>query len=211
MNIKAFCFNPFYENTYILSNAEKEAWIIDPGCFDRDEQIEIETYLEDSNLQLTRLLLTHAHIDHILGLDYIFKKYGLKAELHKGEQEVLESASYVSQIYDVPFTPAPYNETYLVDNQVLDFGNEKLICVFTPGHSPASLSYYSKEHNFAIAGDVLFDGSIGRTDLPGGDFDTLISSIKTRLFPLGDQVMIYPGHGAATTIGQERLTNPFLN
>ncbi|MBK8485747.1 MAG: MBL fold metallo-hydrolase [Saprospiraceae bacterium] len=211
MNIKAFCFNPFYENTYILSNAEKEAWIIDPGCFDRDEQIEIETYLEDSNLQLTRLLLTHAHIDHILGLDYIFKKYGLKAELHKGEQEVLESASYVSQIYDVPFTPAPYSETYLVDNQVLDFGNEKLICVFTPGHSPASLSYYSKEHNFVSGGDVLFDGSIGRTDLPGGDFDTLISSIKTRLFPLGDQVMIYPGHGAATTIGQERLTNPFLN
>lgn len=211
MDIKAFCFNPFYENSYILSNEEKEAWIIDPGCSNKSEESELEDYLTENGFNLSRVLLTHAHIDHILGLNFIYKRYGLKAEFHIGELTVMNSATTVAMMYGIPYINAPHIETYIIDNQILKFGNEELICLLTPGHSPASLCYYNIKDRIIIGGDVLFEGSIGRTDLPGGDYNTLISSIRNRLLILPNDVTVYPGHGGLTTIGQEKLSNPFLN
>lgn len=211
MHIKSFCFNPFSENTYILYNDALEGILIDPGCSNAAEREELKNFINVTGISLKRLLLTHAHIDHILGLSFIYQQYGLLAELHFGEVSVFESADFIAKMYGVPYEKTTYSTNYLVDNQLINLGTEQLSCILAPGHSPASLCFYHKEKNFVIAGDVLFDGSIGRTDLPGGNHDTLITSIKTRLYPLGNQVMVYPGHGGATTIGQERLTNPFLN
>ena len=211
MHIKSFCFNPFSENTYILYNDELDAIVIDPGCSNSAEQTTLDTFIKDYGLNPKRLLLTHAHIDHILGLAFIYEHYGLLAEFHIGELPVMESADHVAKMYGIPYRKSKFSNSYLTDNQEITFGNAKLACILTPGHSPASLCFYNSEDNFIIAGDVLFEGSIGRTDLPGGNYDTLITSIKTRLYPLGNHVMVYPGHGGATTIGQEKLTNPFLN
>lgn len=211
MHIKSFCFNPFSENTYILYNDALDGIVIDPGCSNTSERMELKNFISDSGISLKRLLLTHAHIDHILGLAFIYEQYGLQAELHFGEVAVYESAEFIAKMYGVAYEKTKYSTNYLVDNQLINLGNDVLKCILTPGHSPASLCFYHTEKNFVIAGDVLFEGSIGRTDLPGGNFDTLITSIKSRLYPLGNQVMVYPGHGGATTIGQEKLTNPFLN
>lgn len=211
MNIKAFCFNPFYENTYILYEDHGEAWIFDPGCSNRQEERDLSAFINDNKLILTRLLLTHAHIDHILGLNFIFREYSLLPELHNLEEQVYNSAMQVAQIYGIPFDGTPKLGSYIIDNQVIKFGNQNVLCILTPGHSPGSVSFFLKEEKILISGDVLFEGSIGRTDLPGGDYNTLIYSIKSRLYPLGNDVIVYPGHGGLTTIGQEKLTNPFLN
>ncbi|MEI2696665.1 MAG: MBL fold metallo-hydrolase [Saprospiraceae bacterium] len=211
MHIKSFCFNPFSENTYILYNDALDGIVIDPGCSNTSERLELKRFISDTRITLKRLLLTHAHIDHILGLSFVAEQYGLLAELHSGELPVLESAEIVAKMYGVPYEKTQHSSVYLVDNQIITLGDANLTCILTPGHSPASLCFYNKEKNYVIGGDVLFEGSIGRTDLPGGNYETLITSIKTRLYPLGNEVMVYPGHGGATTIGQEKLTNPFLN
>jgi hydroxyacylglutathione hydrolase len=211
MNIKAFCFNPFSENTYVIYNESGVAWIIDPGCSEPDEEKSLVAFLESEGLRLERILLTHAHIDHIMGLEFLYRTFNLKAEMHEGEKQVLESAPIIAGMYGISYRSAPHETRYIVDNQILAFGSSPIKCLYTPGHSPASISYFLEQEKILISGDVLFEGSIGRTDLPGGDYDTLISSIKTRLFPLGNEVQVYPGHGGITTIGQEKLTNPFLN
>lgn len=211
MTIKTFCFNPFYENTYIIYEGSGEAWIIDPGCSTEIEENEVLNFIQDNKLRLTRLLLTHAHIDHILGLNFIFKQFGLLAEMHPLELPVFQSGKQISLMYGIPYIEPPKINTYIADNQIIILDNQPIKCILCPGHSPGSICYYIQEKNVLIGGDVLFDGSIGRTDLPGGDFKTLISSIKTKLYPLGNEVQVFPGHGGATTIGQEKLTNPFLN
>ena len=211
MTIKAFCFNPFYENTYIVYEDTGDAWIFDPGCFNDSEEAELLNFIQGNSLKPTRLILTHAHIDHILGINFIYQKFGLYAEMHALELPVLNSALDISKMYGIPFKPASPNLNYLLDNQQLKFGYETIDCVWAPGHSPGSLCFLFRNSKILIGGDVLFEGSIGRTDLPGGDYETLISSIKNRLYPLGNDVVVYPGHGGLTTIGQEKLTNPFLN
>jgi len=167
--------------------------------------------IDHLQLQPVRLVNTHCHIDHIFGNKFISETFQLPLEIHQGELDLLNAAPQVSNLYGNPYpdhSPAP--EKYIHSGDVLEFGNTKLEAIFTPGHSPASLSFYCKEDQFLIAGDVLFHESIGRTDLPGGDFDTLISSIKNQLFPLGNEVKVYPGHGSTTTIGHEKEHNPFL-
>ena len=211
MTIKAFCFNPFYENTYIVYEDSREAWIFDPGCSNQSEEEEIIIFIKEKNLIVKKVLLTHAHIDHILGLDFICRYFNLYPEMHELEKQVLDSAKQISLMYGISYT-APSNKVmYIVDNQALRLSNSNILSIWTPGHSPGSLCYYFEKSNFLIGGDVLFEGSIGRTDLPGGDYNTLIHTIKTRLYPLGNEVVVYPGHGGLTTIGQEKLTNPFLN
>jgi hydroxyacylglutathione hydrolase len=211
MIIKAFCFNPFYENTYIIYEDLGEAWIFDPGCSNNQEEKELVSFIELNDLKLTKLLLTHAHIDHILGIDFIYKKFGLKAQMHELENDIFNAAFQVSLIYGVPYHAPDEIGDYIVDNQILIFNNNKIDCIWTPGHSPGSVCFHFNDSHIVIGGDVLFEGSIGRTDLPGGNHNALIKSIKTRLYPLGNEVTIYPGHGGVTTIGQEKLTNPFLN
>lgn len=204
-------FNPFQENTYLLYDDTKACAIIDPGCLDAAEKTQLRNAIERLGLKPARLLNTHCHLDHIFGNRFVAEQYDLALEIHAGEIPVLERAPQAAMLYGVPYpemSPAPSH--LLEEGDIVQFGNTRLEVILAPGHSPASLCFFCREHNFLIAGDVLFYGSIGRTDLPGGDYNTLIKSIMQKLLPLGDEVQVYPGHGPSTNIGFERLNNPFL-
>ena len=210
ITIKSFCFNSFEENTYVISDATGECIIIDPGCHLKDEEKELTNYISGHNLMPVRLLNTHCHIDHILGNSFVARRYELKLEANEKELPVLSSSEYVSSMYQIQLNPSPDIENFLKEGDIVKFGVSELQVLFTPGHSPGSLTFYSIPDQFIISGDVLFERSIGRTDLPGGDYDTLIEMIITKLLPLGDDVTVYSGHGSPTTIGAERRLNPFL-
>ena len=209
--IKSFCFGPFSENTYLLINEDKKCWIIDPGFYGQNERNLFVNYLEQNEIQPVRLLNTHCHLDHIFGNDFLRKKYNLDLEIHQLEIPILAAAPQIGRMYGVPLDEQKPADLFIEDNAVLDFFGTQIIVFLTPGHSPGSICFYNKKEQFIIVGDVLFNGSIGRTDLPGGDYDTLISSIKNRLLVLDDEVVVYNGHGPKTTIGNERRNNPFLN
>ncbi len=209
--VAKFTFNPFQENTYVLYDDTKECIIIDPGCFTQNEKDQLVRFIDEKNLKPVRLINTHCHLDHIFGNRFVAEKYNLELEIHKGEVPVLEAAPMVSANYGIPFPePSPPASKFLEEGDIVKFGETELEVLFTPGHSPASISFFCKKDKYVIAGDVLFQGSIGRTDLPGGDFPTLISVIKEKLFPLGDDVKVYSGHMGMTTIGAEKKSNPFL-
>ena len=209
--VAGLTFNPFQENTYIVYDDTKDCIIFDPGCSNTSEEQELIQFIESNKLKPVRLINTHCHIDHVLGNAFIAEKYQLSLEIHEGELEVLKSAPVVAQMYGLPVpAPAPEPLQFIKEGDIVEFGETRLEAIFTPGHSPASLSFYCKESQFVIAGDVLFQGSIGRTDLPGGNYDLLIKNVKEKLFPLGDEVKVYPGHGPSTTIGIEKKTNPFF-
>ncbi len=210
MNVAQFTFNSFAENTFVLYDDSKECVIIDPGCNNPDEEAILSGFIQENNLTPTKLVNTHCHIDHVLGNQYVSEKYSLSLEAHKGEKAVLDNMQNVASLYGIPYTKSPEITIFLEEGDYLSFGHTRLEIYFTPGHSPASLSFFHRESKQLIAGDVLFQGSIGRTDLPGGNYDTLIDSIKTKILPLGDEVKVYCGHGPSTTVGIERKTNPFL-
>jgi hydroxyacylglutathione hydrolase len=210
IQIHSFCFGPFQENTYILWDETKDAIIIDPGNSSSSEHQQLKKFIEEKGLNLKRLILTHAHIDHISGNRFVFDTWKLLPEVHENDLGYIQKHKSVAVMYGLPCEESPLPKTFLKEGEKLKFGNSEMEMIFTPGHSPGSLTFYSKEQKFMIAGDVLFYGSIGRTDLPGGDHDTLISSIKEKLFPLGDDVKVYNGHGQPTSIGFEKMHNPFL-
>lgn len=210
MDIAIFTFNPFAENTYILYDETKECVIIDPGCSNKDEQQQLTDFITAHNLKPVKLVNTHCHIDHVLGNKYISQKYGLPLTSHEGEAVVLAMQPQISTMYGIPYDPSPEISVFLDDGDELQFGSTSLKVFYTPGHSPASISFYDEEGGILIGGDVLFQGSIGRTDLPGGDFDTLARSIKEKLYVLPDEVVVYSGHGPSTKIGIEKRTNPFV-
>jgi len=210
INIQTFTFGPFQENTYVLYDSSKECIIIDPGCYDEQERQELADFIETNKLHPVRLLNTHCHIDHVVGNNFVAKKYNLKLEINKHDLTTLHSLMMVARMYNLQAEPSPEPSVFLDEGDVVKFGNSMLEIVFTPGHSPGSITFYNKEQKMMIAGDVLFYGSIGRTDLPGGHYQTLIDSIKNKLFPLGDDFVVYNGHGPSTNIGFERKNNPFL-
>ena len=211
MNAAIFTFNPFQENTYILYDDTGECIIIDPGCFETKEKEELANFIATGGLTPVRLINTHCHIDHVFGNRFVSERYGLQPEIHQGELPVLQSCPQVSRFYGIPYREeSPLPGQYIEEGDTVTFGNTRLEAIFTPGHSPASLSFFCREEKTLVAGDVLFYESIGRTDLPGGDHATLINSIREKLFPLGDDVKVLPGHGPATTIGHEKRNNPFL-
>lgn len=211
LKLTQFTFNAFSENSFVLSDDSNECIIIDPGCSNTSEEKELLQFIEDQDLTPVMLVNTHCHIDHVLGNRFIAEKFKLKLCAHKGEEPVLAMGPTVSNMYGIPYKTSPEIEVYLEEGNKLRFGNSEAAIIFTPGHSPASLSFYFEKEKILIAGDVLFQGSIGRTDLPGGDYNTLIASIREKLLPLGDDVQVYPGHGPSTNIGFERMHNPFLN
>lgn len=209
--VAVFTFNPFAENTYLLYDDTKECVIIDPGCYTAEERQQLVNFIESNELKPVRLLNTHCHVDHVFGNRFIADKYNLTLEIHKGELIVLQTVPQVCAHYGIPFDDhSPEPGKFIEAGDIISFGNTKLKTLFTPGHSPASISFFDEASKILIAGDVLFQGSIGRTDLPGGDFQTLIDSIKREYYPLGDDVQVYPGHGPSTTVGVEKKTNPFL-
>jgi glyoxylase-like metal-dependent hydrolase (beta-lactamase superfamily II) len=210
IQIHVFTFNPFQENTYVLSDETNQCVIIDPGCYSDDEKNELADFISAKNLVPVMLLLTHAHIDHVLGNNFLCEKYNLKIGMNAIETDLLKSAELYGGMWGIKAEPSPAPEIFLAEGDSVHFGNSTLEIIFAPGHSPGSVCFYSSEQRFAISGDVLFYGSIGRTDLPGGDYETLIRSIHEKVFPLGDDVKIYPGHGPSTTLAHEKKLNPFV-
>lgn len=210
LHIQSFTFNPVQENTYIIYNETGQCCIIDPGCYFASEEKAMTDFISDNHLTPTLLLNTHCHLDHIFGNRFIHKTYGLPLHLHPLEKPVLEYGPTAGQAWQLPFDNYDGELKFLNDGDVVTLGNEVLHVLLTPGHSPGSISFYSKEHKFLISGDVLFEGSVGRTDLPGGSFAVLEESILTKLYTLPEDVIVHPGHGNSTTIGDEMKTNPFV-
>ena len=204
-------FNPFQENTFILWDDTKECIIIDPGCYEEHEKEYLRNFINSNNLKPVKLINTHCHIDHILGNNFVSEKWNIDLYIHKEDVPLIENAEKIAKTYGfTEYESSPYPKHFLEEGKILKFGNCKLTVLFTPGHSPGHICLLNKEQGCILSGDVLFNGSIGRTDLPGGDYDTLINSIKTKLLCLEDDTEVFCGHGPSTSIGKERLSNPFL-
>ncbi len=210
LNVKAFTFNPVEENTYVLYNEKNQCCIIDPGCYFPEERDELKTFIEKTGLQPVLLLNTHCHLDHVFGNKFIHDTWNLKLHLHEKEKPVLDFAPVSAEMWGLPFENYYGELVFIKEGKKIKLGDDEMEIRFTPGHSPGSVCFYYEPGGFVIGGDVLFNGSIGRTDLPGGDFDTLINSIQTQLFTMPDETKVYSGHGPMTTIGFEKMNNPFV-
>lgn len=208
--LKTFTFNPVQENTYILYNEKKQCCIIDPGCYFPEERLQLQTEVGKAGLTPVLLLNTHCHFDHVFGNKFVFETWGLIPHIHEEEKPVLVRAGIAGQKWQLDFDNYEGELAFIAEGETVSIGEEELQVLFTPGHSPGSVSFYHGAGGFVIGGDVLFNMGIGRTDLPGGDQPTLIKSIQTRLFTLPDETKVYPGHGPMTSIGFEKMNNPFL-
>lgn len=210
MKIQSFTFNPFQENSYIIYDETKECIIIDPGCYTAQEKETFLNFIIENGLKPVRLLNTHCHLDHIFGNEFVIQKFGLKLEAHENEVPILRHATVAADMYGVPMEKPSDIDVYINEKDVIAFGKSKLTILFTPGHSPGSISFYSEKEKFVIAGDVLFRKSIGRTDLPMGNHEQLLTSIREQLFTLDKNTIVYNGHGPETTVGYEKANNPYL-
>jgi glyoxylase-like metal-dependent hydrolase (beta-lactamase superfamily II) len=211
MQIERLVFNPFQENTYIVYDESGEALIVDPGCYGQEEEKKLESFLANNHLKPKYQIFTHTHVDHILGSNFVYQKYGLKPVLHRDALPFLQQAAKQGQMYGFEIDEIIPGDTFLDAGDTIVFGQSQLEVLHTPGHVDGHLCFVSKQQKFVLAGDVLFRDSIGRTDLPTGDFDVLARNIRTQLFTLGHDYTVYPGHGPATTIGYEIFNNPFVN
>ena len=210
IQIHSFCFNPFQENTYILYNEQKEAIIIDPGMYTRIDFKQFTSFIEDQNLTPKLLLNTHCHLDHVFGNNFVHENYELIAHFHKNEQLVIDRLPEASAKWGIPTEAYKGSVQYLEANEIIHFGKDQFKCLFTPGHSPGSLCFYNELQQFIIGGDLIFMDGVGRTDLPGSNPTDLINSIRTEIMPLKDDLMIYSGHGPETSLGREKLHNPYI-
>lgn len=210
LTVTSFTFSPVQENTYVLYNEQKQCCIIDPGCYFPAERDELKAGIERTGLTPVLLLNTHAHLDHVFGMKFVADTWGLVPHLHALEKPVLDFAPKSGELWQLPFEPYSGPLEFIREGGILRLGEEELEVRFTPGHSPGSISFYHQAGGFILGGDVLFQGSIGRTDLPGGDFDILVNSIRTEFFSLPDDTRVYSGHGPVTTIGEEKRSNPFV-
>lgn len=210
MQVAQFTFNDFAENTYILYDETGSCAIVDPGCHTAGEQQELSSFIAKHNLTPTLLINTHCHIDHVLGNAFVAGKYNLPLHLHQQELITYNETGRWAQLFGLVVEQIPEKQIYIDEGSTLSFGHTTLEVLFTPGHSISSLSFYEPKSKQLLSGDVLFYQSIGRTDLPHGNFNTLITSIRTKLFTLPPETQVYSGHGPKTTIGFEQQHNPFL-
>lgn len=210
LSVKAFTFNPVEENTYVLYNEKKECCIIDPGFYFPEEREKFKNFIEQNGLRPILLLNTHCHLDHVFGNRFVHNTWGLLLHIHEKEKPMLELAPASGQMWQLPFQNYEGELSFVREDSIIKIGDSELQVRFVPGHSPGHVCFYDEADGFVISGDVLFSGSIGRTDLPGGDFQTLINSIQTQLFTLPDETKVYSGHGPMTTIGFEKMNNPFV-
>lgn len=210
LSVQSFTFNPVQENTYVLYNDSGLCCIIDPGCYFPEEEQELKNFIEQNSLRPVLLLNTHCHLDHVFGNKFVHKTWGLILHIHPLEKKLLDFAPQSGQMWQLPFDNYEGELVYLKEGTFIKVGTDELEIRFTPGHSPGSICFFHEPGGFVIGGDVLFNGSIGRTDLPGGDFKTLINSIQTQLFTLPDDTKVYSGHGPVTTVGYEKMNNPFV-
>lgn len=184
--------------------------IIDPGCHTDSERASLSDHVRENNLKPILFLNTHCHLDHVFGNNFVHSNWGLPLQFHAAEQPVLDYAAVAGDLYQVPCETYVGSTNYLRAGDTWVLGGVSVTCLFTPGHSPGSLSFYCADAGWVISGDVLFQGSVGRTDLPGGNMDQLLQSIREQLYVLPDETIVYSGHGPATTIGAEKRSNPFV-
>ena len=204
LNIHSFSFNDFQINTFVISNEENECIIVDPGCYYDAEKVQLKDFIDNNNLIPKFIINTHCHIDHILGNSYIKSTYNIPILAHKDEELLIKTAKEHGLIFGFNIEIPPPIDQYIENNEIIKLGDNTLKCYHVPGHSPGSIAFHSENDNFILAGDVLFNGSIGRTDLPGGSYETLINSIYTKLMVLNDDLIVYPGHRPSTTITKEK-------
>jgi glyoxylase-like metal-dependent hydrolase (beta-lactamase superfamily II) len=211
MKIKSFTFNTFQENTYVIYDDTKECVIVDPGCYTKEEKNTLEKFIISKSLKPVKIINTHCHIDHILANKFASDKWNIELYMHKADLPLLENAGNISKIYGFEdYEEYSYKRKYVFEGDILTFGTSSFEILFTPGHAPGHICLYNKKNNLLVSGDVIFKGSIGRTDLPGGDYDTLIKSIRIKLLPLPKETQIFCGHGPSTNLGFEKENNPFL-
>ena len=210
MKVKRFVFNSFQENTYVIYNEVGDCIIVDPGCSNDKENDELATFIKENELKPIHLIVTHGHIDHILGTAFVINKYNIPLEVHPDDEIFIKSAPSFASNYGFEINMPTQIEAILTENSDIKLGNSSLKILHVPGHSPGHIALYSAQDKFVIVGDVLFKGSIGRTDLPGGDYDILMKSIGTKLMTLDEDVVVYCGHMEETTIGIEKRSNPFI-
>lgn len=212
MKIKVFEFNPVAVNTYVLHDETGECVIVDPACFYPDEQHALFNYINDNSLIIKHVINTHLHFDHVFGVNFIENQFHIKMQAHKDDEFLLETMADQMAMFGFKMNgnAIPKIWKYINENDIIEFGNQTLTIMHVPGHSPGSIVFYNKKENLIVSGDVLFNGSIGRTDLPRCSHEDLIKGIRTKLFTLPENTIVYPGHGPATTIGKEIKTNPFF-
>ncbi len=212
ISVHTFTFNAFQENTYVLADTNRNCVIIDPGCYERFEQQELSSFIAENNLTVLALLSTHSHVDHVLGNSYILRKYNVDHYSHELDVQTLISVERYAYMYGFQgYEPSPEPNRILKGGEVLIFGDIRLKVIFTPGHAPGHVVYYNEENKFVINGDVLFSGSFGRVDLPGGSMEVLKKTIHEIMFQLPEDTVVHCGHGPATTIGREKRFNYILN
>ena len=211
LSINSLVFNSFQVNTYLVRNENGDCLVIDPAFYSPEEISAFDRYISSAGLNIKGQLNTHCHVDHVLGVKHMQTAYKCPLRAHTNESGLLNKAPLMGEGYGLKVEPLSAIDQAITDNETIALGEYKLRSILVPGHSPGSLSFYSPEAGFVVTGDALFQGSIGRTDLPGGDYDTLISSIRNRLLTLPPETTVYPGHGDPTTIGEEASNNPFLS
>lgn len=209
IQIKTFTFNPFEENTYVVFDETGNGVVIDPGCYETAEKNTLAQFIESKNITIKYLLNTHCHIDHVLGNDFVKEKYKVPLLIHKKDEPVLNAVKAYAPSYGFSLYRDTQPDGFLEEDSTVVFGSTVFDVLFLPGHAPGHIGFYHKESASLLSGDVLFEQSIGRTDLPGGDLDTLIKSIHQKIFTLPEPVTVYPGHGNTTTVGEEKRSNPF--
>lgn len=210
LHVQCFTFNLLSENTYVIYDDTRACAIVDPGCYEHEEQRILDTFIKKSALKVTQLINTHAHVDHSVGNHHVKTTYGVSLALHEQEVPILHAAARYATDFGFLTFQATEAEVLLEANDKIRVGDTWLSVLHVPGHSPGHIALYSQKYRLCLSGDVLFKSSIGRTDLPGGDHKTLLHSIHEQLLPLGDDVVLHPGHGPEITIGEVRSNNYFL-
>ena len=210
LKVEKFVVNPLQENTFVLSDETGECIFVDPGFYFEVEHNEIKDYISENEFKPVMIANTHCHFDHIMGVEFLREEYKVPFYAHPDDAFWVEKAIEQGQMYGFEMEPVQAPDNFYRENESLRFGNSELEIIHVPGHSPGHVVFYSPKNKILIGGDVLFYGSIGRTDLPGGDYSTLISGIKNKLFTLPDQTKVFCGHGPETTLGFEKKHNPFL-
>lgn len=210
VSIERFTFNPFQENTYLVFDETKECVIIDCGCYTPSEQNELSAFISRNNLIPKYSINTHCHVDHVLGISFLKEQYGIKSIAHREDLPMLQMLPQHALMFGLSIDNAPEIDVTVDEGDIIRFGNSLIKVIHTPGHSLGGICLLSEEGKFLVSGDSLFQGSIGRTDLPGGNYSSLIDSIKLKLLTLDPNTKVYPGHGNSTTIEYEKNNNPFL-
>ncbi|WP_320054009.1 MBL fold metallo-hydrolase [uncultured Acetobacteroides sp.] len=211
ISVKTFICNPFQENTYILYDETKECVIVDAGCYGPEEQENIDSFIAENSLKPVKLLNTHGHIDHIAGIEHLSKKYGVELYLHADDVDNITRSATMGAAWGFNIQLPTCKVNFIEGGNIITFGSSTLKVIDLPGHTKGGVGFYNDEQQIIMVGDTLFRGSIGRTDLPGGNYETIIRSIIKNLLPLGDEVKYYSGHGESSTLGHERRYNPFVN